>query len=167
MAQLGSASNGRRGSILASVSDLELAYFVFRFQLGTNIFFHGAMRVFTGVGAWVAVQEAAFVAPKSPLPMWAVHDFLMVLPFVEVALGALLLLGLFTRFALLAGAAMIFSLVFGNLTRQDWGTVGNNMHYVVYYAGLIAAYRYNCWALDTWRSAAPSSERGASPAAAE
>ncbi len=157
----------RRGNFLASVSDLELAYFSLRFVLGVNIFFHGAMRVFTGVGAWVAVQEAAFVAPKSPLPMWAVHEFLMVLPYVEVVLGALLLLGLFTRFAIMAGSVMIFSLVFGNLTRQDWGTVGNNMHYVLYYAILVAFYRYNVWALDAWRASQAASNRGTAPAAAE
>ncbi len=165
MAQLGSKSEMRRGNILASVSDLELAYFVFRFTLGVNIFFHGAMRLYTGLDAWVTFQEAAFVAPKSPLPLWAVHDFLYVLPFVEVALGALTAIGLYTRWALLGGAVMIFWLVFGNLTRQDWGTVGNNMHYVLYYTLMIAAYRYNCWALDNWR--APASERGPQPQAAE
>jgi thiosulfate dehydrogenase [quinone] large subunit len=144
------ANTQRRGNFIASVSDLELAYFFFRFTMGVDIFFHGAMRLYTGLGAWVTFQEAAFVPPKSPLPMWAVHDFLTVLPFVEVLLGALLLLGLFTRFALLAGGAMIFALVFGNLTRQDWGTVGNNLHYILYYTGMIAAYRYNCFALDHW-----------------
>ena len=72
------------------------------------------------------------------LPMWAVLAFLYVLPFVEAILGALTALGLFTRWALLAGSAMIFWLVFGNLTRQDWGTVGNNMHYVLYYSLMIA-----------------------------
>ena len=44
---------------------------------------------------------------------------------------------------------MMFVLVFGNLARQAWGTVGNNMHYVLYYCLLIAAIRYNCLALDT------------------
>ena len=47
----------------------------------------------------------------------------------------------------------LFWLVFGNLTRQDWGTVGNNMHYVLYYCLMIAALRFNCFALDTRRVA--------------
>ena len=135
-------------TIFKSVGDWQLAYAIFRFTLGVNIFFHGAMRLITGLDAWVHFQAPAF-ADSPLLPMWAVVAFLTVLPFVEVVLGALLALGLYTRFALLAGAAMIFVLVFGNLTRQEWGTVGNNMHYLLYYALLIAFHRYNCFALDT------------------
>ena len=71
---------------------------------------------------------------------------------IPIKYGLLTALGLFTRWALLAGSAMIFWLVFGNLTRQDWGTVGNNMHYVLYYALLIAGLKYNAFALDTRRT---------------
>ena len=81
--------------------------------------------------------------------MWLVYSFLYVLPFIEIVLGALTAVGLFTRHALVGGALMIFVLVFGNLTRQAWATVGNNMHYVLYYCILIAGLRYNCLALDT------------------
>lgn len=149
----GPAAGGK--SVFASVGDWELAYALFRFTLGVNIFFHGAMRLITGLEAWVNFQAPAF-ADSPLLPMWAVTAFLTVLPVVEVILGALLALGLCTRFALLAGFAMIFVLVFGNLTRQEWGTVGNNMHYILYYALLIAFYRYNCFALDTRSSSKPS-----------
>jgi hypothetical protein len=48
---------------------------------------------------------------------------------------------------------MMLILVFGNDTRQDWGTVGNNMHYVLYYALLIAGLKYNAFALDLRKSA--------------
>ena len=147
-----SAGRGRWG-ILGSVSDLELAYAAFRITLGVNIFFHGAMRLLTGLDAWVTMQAKVFV-DNPILPMWAVLAFLYVLPFVEAILGALTALGLFTRWALLAGSAMIFWLVFGNLTRQDWGTVGNNMHYVLYYSLMIAGLRFNCFALDTLRAPA-------------
>jgi thiosulfate dehydrogenase [quinone] large subunit len=142
----GGASPGAK-SIFSSVSDLELAYAIFRITLGVNIFFHGAMRLITGLNAWVEFQAEPFVG--TPLPEWSVHLFLTCLPFYEVALGAITTLGFYTRYALLGGSAMMFVLVFGNLMRQDWGTVGNNMHYVLYYALMIAAYRYNCFALDT------------------
>jgi thiosulfate dehydrogenase [quinone] large subunit len=71
---------------------------------------------------------------------------------VEVTLGVLTFLGLFTRWALIAGSIMILLLVFGNDVRQDWNTVGNNMHYVLYYVGLIATLRYNAFALDTLKA---------------
>lgn len=133
--------------MFASISDFQLAYAIFRITLGVNIFFHGAMRLITGLNDWVLLQSEAFV--DTLLPMWAIRAFLTFLPFYEVVLGALTTAGLYTRWALLGGSAMMFVLVFGNLTRQDWGTVGNNMHYVLYYALMIAAFRYNCWALDT------------------
>ncbi len=136
---------------IASASDLQLAYSALRITLGMNIFFHGAMRLITGLDAWAATEAHLF--DKQPLlPMWSVSLFLHVLPFVEVLLGALTFLGLFTRWALIAGSIMILLLVFGNDTRQDWNTVGNNMHYVIYYVGLIAALRYNAFALDTLKS---------------
>jgi thiosulfate dehydrogenase (quinone) large subunit len=113
------SGRGRWG-FLGAVSDLELAYAAFRITLGVNIFFHGAMRLLTGLDAWVVMQAKVFEG-NPVLPMWAVLAFLYVLPFVEAILGALTALGLFTRWALLAGSAMIFWLVFGNLTRQDWG----------------------------------------------
>lgn len=138
-------------SAVQSASDLQLAYSAFRITLGMNIFFHGAMRLITGLDAWAVMESQLFV--KQPLlPMWSVSLFLHVLPFVEVTLGILTFLGLFTRWALIAGSIMILLLVFGNDVRQDWNTVGNNMHYVLYYVGLIAALRYNAFALDTLKS---------------
>ena len=136
--------------IVSSVGDLQLAYSIFRITLGMNIFFHGAMRLITGLDAWATKQGAVF--ENTLLPMWSVSAFLHVLPFVEVVLGTLTFLGLYTRWALIAGSVMMLTLVFGNDMRQDWNTVGNNMHYVLYYAGLIAAYRYNEFALDNRRS---------------
>jgi len=133
-------------ALIQSAGDLQLAYSAFRITLGMNIFFHGAMRLITGLDAWVQMQGAAFT--KTLLPMWSVHAFLYVLPFIEVILGTLTTLGLFTRWALIGGSVMMLILVFGNDMRQDWGTVGNNMHYVLYYVLLIAALRYNSFALD-------------------
>ena len=150
MAQNTTGPAAQGNGIFSSIGDIQLAYAIFRITLGVNIFFHGAMRLITGLNAWVMVQGEAFV--DTLLPMWSVYSFLTVLPFYEVVLGALTTIGLYTRWALLGGSAMMFVLVFGNLTRQDWGTVGNNMHYVLYYALMIAAYRYNCWALDTRQS---------------
>ena len=147
-----------RWGFLGSVSDLELAYAAFRITLGVNIFFHGTMRLITGLDPWVQMQAKVFV-DNPLLPMWAVLAFLYALPFVEAILGALTALGLFTRWALLAGSAMIFWLVFGNLTRQDWGTVGNNMHYVLYYSLMIAGLRFNCFALDTLRAPAETAHQ--------
>lgn len=143
---------GKRTGILAGVSDAQLAYAFFRFSMGVVIFFHGAMRMITGVDAWVTKEAQIFVG-NPLLPMWFVVGFLFVLPYIEVVLGALTAIGFYTRWALLAGAVLMLVLVFGNLTRQDWGTVGNELHYILYYTIMIAAQKYNRFALDLRKNA--------------
>ena len=56
---------------IQSASDLQLAYSALRITLGMNIFFHGAMRLITGLDAWATVEAGLFT--KQPvLPMWSV-----------------------------------------------------------------------------------------------
>ena len=138
------------GQLFSSASHFQVGYFLFRVSLGVNIFFHGAMRLITGLGPWVQEQGAAF-ADNPILPMWAVDAFLYTLPFVEVVLGALLALGLFTHWAVIGGLLMMLTLIFGNTTRQAWATAGNNMHYTLYYYILMARQCDNWLALDNWR----------------
>ena len=134
-----------------TVTNLQIGYFLFRLTLGVDIFFHGFMRLLTGLSAWEVAQAAAFV--DTPLPMPLVHLFLYTLPFIEVVLGACTILGLFTFWALIGGSVMMLILVFGNTQRQEWATVGNNMHYVVYYWLLIIRQCDNWLALDNRRKA--------------
>jgi len=61
-----------------------------------------------------------------------------VLPPVETALGLLLLLGLFTRFALIAGALVMMALVFGTNLAQDWNVAGLQLIYCFLYYYLLA-----------------------------
>jgi thiosulfate dehydrogenase [quinone] large subunit len=114
--------------LFSSASHFQVGYFLFRISLGVNIFFHGAMRLITGLGAWEQELAASF-ADNPLLPMWAVDAFLYALPFVEVVLGSLLTLGLYTHWAVIGGLLMMLTLIFGNTTQQAWATAGNNMHY--------------------------------------
>ncbi len=136
---------------MTGVSSFQMAYGLFRITLGVNIFFHGFMRIISDTGAWVDSQAVTF--SESFLPMFSVKAFLYVLPFVEVIMGALLTLGLFTWWTSVAGALMMLVLLFGNTARQDWGTAGNNMHYTLYFCILVAANAYDWLALDNRRSA--------------
>jgi thiosulfate dehydrogenase (quinone) large subunit len=72
---------------------------------------------------------------------------------VETALGLLLLLGLFTRFALIAGALVMTALVFGTNLAQDWNVAGLQLIYCFLYYYLLAHRREkNLWSLDRWLS---------------
>jgi len=137
-------------------SNLQIGYFLFRLTMGVNIFFHGFMRPLTGLTAWESAMSATFVDTYLPMPL--VHLFLLTLPFFEIALGTLIILGLFTRWSMIAGAVMMLVLLYGNTARQDWGTAGNNMHYTLYFWVLLALEHHNWLALDKRRSvsAAPA-----------
>ncbi|MFL2554538.1 MAG: DoxX family membrane protein [Candidatus Rariloculaceae bacterium] len=137
-----------------SPNNLQIGYFLFRLTMGVNMFFHGFMRPFTGLSAWEQPLAATFVDTYLPMPL--VHAVLYALPFYEIILGALLILGLFTRLATIAGAVMMLGLLYGNTAKQDWGTVGNNMHYALYFTGMLALHRFDWLALDNRRKAPPN-----------
>jgi thiosulfate dehydrogenase [quinone] large subunit len=130
--------------------NLQIAYALFRLTLGLDIFLHGAMRFVTGVGAWEANQAKLFETTILPMPL--VHGFLLSLPILEIIIGGLTIIGLYTRFALVAGAVMILSLVFGTGIRQDWNTVGSQMLYAAYYYFMIARLEDNWLAIDSSRA---------------
>src|SRR6266705_1991503 len=109
----------------------QIAFALFRVALGVDMLMHGAMRI-SSLTAFVNTTAKLFEG-NSPLPMSLVCSFLYFLPFPEVLIGALLILGLFTRAALVLGAVTMLILVFGTGTRQDWNTIGLQMSYVLYY----------------------------------
>jgi thiosulfate dehydrogenase [quinone] large subunit len=128
--------------------DRQLAYAVFRLTLGINILVHGAGRIFgPGAEAFATTTTAEF--SKTALPASLVHAFLLVLPFAELALGALTTLGLFTRWALTLGGLMIATLVFGTAMRSDWNTVGVQMIYAITYYFLLVHRSSDRFSLDT------------------
>jgi len=128
----------------------QIAYALFRLTLGLDIFMHGAMRYVTGVRAWEANQAKLF--DNTILPMALVHGFLLALPLLEIIIGTMTIVGYYTRVALIAGAVMILSLVFGTGIRQDWTTVGSQMLYAAYYYFMIAKFEENWLAIDSSRS---------------
>jgi thiosulfate dehydrogenase (quinone) large subunit len=127
--------------------DRQLAYVVFRLTLGINILVHGAGRIF-GPGADAFATTTAVEFSNTPLSAGMVHAFLFVLPFAELVLGALTVLGLFTRWALLLGGLMITVLVFGTAMRSDWNTVGVQMIYSITYYFLLVHRSSNRFSLD-------------------
>jgi thiosulfate dehydrogenase [quinone] large subunit len=73
----------------------------------------------------------------APLPPALVLITGYIVPPVELLIGALLLLGIFTRFTLAAAFLLMFVLMFGVTMKQDWATAGSQLLY-----GLILAILY-------------------------
>lgn len=123
-----------------------LGYLILRITLGLNIFFHGAIRL--GAAYPNFVNSTAQLFAGSILPMPLVDAFARFIPIAEALVGALLLLGLFTRFAILAGSGVMAALIAGMCLLQKWEIVGLQMAYVPFYAFLMYRLQDNALALD-------------------
>lgn len=133
-------------------ANASLAYAILRLSFGANIFLHGLSRLLNGRAAFLAYLnhyfEHAHLIPAGLLPAFAA-----VLPWVETTLGLLLLLGLATRFALIAGALVMTALVIGTNLAQDWEVAGLQLIYCFIYYYLLARIDLNTFSLDHLRRA--------------
>jgi thiosulfate dehydrogenase (quinone) large subunit len=125
--------------------DRKLAYLLLRFTLGLSILMHGLVRL-PHLGAFADGLVKLFA--ETPLPAIVVRPFALGLVFVEAIVGLLILLGLWTRWALLLGGATMAALVFGTALRSDWSTVAIQMLYAAIYAALLATREYDAYSID-------------------
>jgi len=130
-----------------AVTDLSLGYFFLRTIIGVNILIHGVSRLLSGTEPFASSLVQSF--HSTPLPASLVAGFASALPWLEGAIGLLVLIGLFSRVALSAGALLILLLTFGTTLRQDWETAGLQLIYAVVYAALLALRGYDTLSADS------------------
>jgi thiosulfate dehydrogenase (quinone) large subunit len=126
--------------------DRRLAYLLLRLTFGINMLLHGAVRL-PALGVFAAGMVQKFA--DTPLPAMAVRLFGLLLPFLETAIGLLLIVGLWTRWTLIAGGLLIATLVFGTALRSEWETLGIQMLYAIIYYLLLAGRTSDYFSLDT------------------
>src|SRR5579862_4492969 len=131
------------------ISDAIIAYAILRLSFGANILLHGLSRILNGRPAFLAYLthyfEHAHLIPPGMLPVFGA-----VLPWVETALGLLLILGLFSRFTLIVGALVLTVLVIGTNLAQDWLVSGLQIPYCFIYYYLLVHLEQNTMSLDAW-----------------
>lgn len=127
-----------------------LAYFILRISLGVNIFTHGLARM-PHYKEFVDHLVGQFQSVFIPSPL--VNLFGHLLPPLEIAIGLLLMLGLWTRSAAIVGGLLIAILIFGTSLKQDFNVVGIQMIYALTYFFVILYMKYNRFSLDhlIWR----------------
>ncbi len=107
----------------------QLAQLVIRIGLGINMLMHGLVRI-PKLSAFVAKTEAGFAS--TVLPAIVTKAFLFTLPFVELAVGIMILLGgQFTKWGYFAGGLTIGALLFGTTLKEDWSGAGSQIIYVI------------------------------------
>ncbi|WP_047487353.1 DoxX family protein [Terriglobus sp. TAA 43] len=123
-----------------------VAYALMRLALGMNIFGHGFFRILSGVGNFA--NGMAQGMDKGPLPHVLTLAFGYCIPWIELTVGALLLLGLFTRFALAAGALLMIALTFGTTSVQNWNGAGTQLTYSFIFFAMLWLVEANTFSLD-------------------
>ena len=110
-------------------SEHRQAYLLLRLFTGLDFFCHGFARIFTGTHLSGFAQGMVKSMSASPLPPSLTLAAGYIIPCVEILVGALLLLGLFTRFALTIAVLLMCVLMFGVTMKQDWASAGTQMLY--------------------------------------
>lgn len=134
-------------------SDTVIAYTILRISFGVNFMLHGLSRLLTDHAKFLGYVNQYF--EHTPLiPRALLVPFATVLPWVEAMLGFLLLVGLLTRFSLIAGGMSMTALVFGTNLAQDWNNAGLQLIYCFMFYYLLAhRSELNAISLDGWRRA--------------
>ena len=108
------------------------ALFVLRIGLGINMLMHGLVRI-PKLSSFADKMAEGF--SQTLLPDVLVRSFLLVLPLAEFAAGVLILWGgRWTRLGFVAGSFILAALLFGTTLKEDWGTAGSQLVYVIGFA---------------------------------
>jgi thiosulfate dehydrogenase [quinone] large subunit len=105
------------------------AYLLLRLFTGLDFFGHGFARIFTGTHLSGFAEGMVKSMSISPLPPSLCLATGYAVPIIEVFVGILLLLGLFTRFTLTLAFLLMFVLMFGVTMKQDWTAASQQMLY--------------------------------------
>jgi thiosulfate dehydrogenase (quinone) large subunit len=125
-----------------------MGYFILRLSLGVDMLMHYVVRTWGVSQDFVPVTEKMFVG--NLLPMSWVHYFLTYLPYFEGLLGVLLILGLWSRWAITAEGLLVTVLLFGTAIRSDWTVVSHQMIYILFVFFLLAVEDWDYFSVDAW-----------------
>ena len=128
------------------MNDKALAYTLFRLFMAINMFWHGAVRLGADYTAFVESTQAQFA--ETWLPVWLVTLEARLIPGVEIAVGVLLLVGYKTRWAVVAGMLLMYTLVFGMILLQNWEVVARHLIYALSFYALLHNLEFNALSLD-------------------
>lgn len=120
-------------------------FLLLRLGIGISMFGHGMIRL-TKLNAFSDWMVGSFA--KSVLPAMLIRPFSLVLPFAELGIGLLLLVGLFTETAVFSGAVLMLVLIFGTTMVENWEALPSQLIHLAYFGLLLQFIASNTWAID-------------------
>lgn len=130
----------------ASQTHQTTAYALLRVALGMNILIHGAIRLPNIDGFGKYLQSFFAKAPWVPDAVLSFGSY--AIPIAEVVIGLMVLLGLMTRRALIAGSLLMIALTAGSAVAQQWDAAGVQLIYSMVYFVLLWLVEANGYSLD-------------------
>ena len=141
-----SSCNVKTANLFFGLTNQQLAFLIARIGLGTNLFFHGIVRLPKLTG-FVRTMETTFA--DSLLPVFMVTPMAYAIPVFEFAIGLMLLLGFATRWALVATALQMMVLVIGCCFTESWDPINSQMFLLSLAVFLIAHLQHNTFSATT------------------
>ena len=129
-------------------SDASIAYAILRLTLGVNIGLRGIVRISHGGAAFA--QGIVKQMEPTILPQALVYAFALTLIWVESAVGILLILGLQTRLALIAGGLMMTLLTFGTMQIENFQNAWLQLTYALVFFVVLVCRSWNLISLDAF-----------------
>ncbi|MFT3920059.1 MauE/DoxX family redox-associated membrane protein [Cloacibacterium sp.] len=123
------------------------AFFFLRLPIALSLLGHGLVRIpkLQGFSNWmVGFME------KSYLPKVMIVPFSYVIPFVEVAAGLLLLIGLFTQQSIYVSLLLMALLIFGSTTIENWEAIPSQLIHAIYLIILLFFIDFNSISIDNF-----------------
>lgn len=128
-----------------------LSFLFLRLGIAISMFGHGLVRL-PKISKFAEGTAEQFSG--SFLPELLVRPFGYFIPIAEFTIGLLLLLGLFTRKSLIAGAVLMLLLMLGTTFIENWNALPSQMIHLAFFAILlIYVDEYNRYSLDVRRQA--------------
>jgi thiosulfate dehydrogenase (quinone) large subunit len=119
---------------------------VARWGLGLLLFYGGLGKFMGGISGFVNGYLGTQFA-KTFLPPVLISIYGHILPFAELTLGFLLILGLFRNYTLLLSGLTFISLSFGQMLQQQHEVVATIFIYIAINAALLFLDEHDGWAI--------------------
>lgn len=122
-----------------------ISFLILRLAIGASMFGHGLVRL-PKLDKFSGGMAKAFENSMLPAPL--VTSFSYTLPIAEFVIGLLLIIGLFTRQALITGGIVMILLILGATSIENWEALVSQFIHVAFFATLLSCRTYNSYAVD-------------------